>query len=119
MAFRSFQPGTPSFTAETASCLMCIAFHPVIPSLLVGGLFTGEIIVWRLSETHDPVLAISKISDYSHHEPVSKLVWVKKEGIQDEYRITSVGSDGKILEWDLENKLIMPIKMYLYFEIRN
>lgn len=115
MAFRAFQPGTPSFTAETPSCLMCLAFHPVIPSLLVGGLFTGELIVWRLSETHDPVLSISKISDFSHHEPVAKLIWAKKDdSIQDSYKIVSVGNDGKILEWDLDNKLTMPITMYFY-----
>ena len=91
---------------------MSLAFHPVIPSLIVGGLFTGEIIIWSTLETHDPVINISKISDFSHHEPVAQLMWIKSEKTHmDNYKIVSIGNDGKILEWSLENKLTVPIQM--------
>lgn len=76
---RNFDPAKPTFIAETSSCLMAIAFHPKIPSLIAGGTFTGEIIVWRTIENQDPVFAVSKISDYSHHEPVAQLRWIPSD----------------------------------------
>ncbi len=118
MSLRNFQQDAPFFHAETSSCLMALAFHPVIPSLIVGGTFTGEIIIWSTLETHDPVVMTSKISDFSHHEPVAQLMWIKSDNVTqiDDYKIVSIGNDGKILEWILENKLAMPIQMYNHYQ---
>ncbi|KAJ3303300.1 WD repeat-containing protein 34 [Kappamyces sp. JEL0829] len=106
---RQFAPDRPSFMAETSTCLMSLCFHPRIPSLLAGGTFNGEIIVWKLVENQDPVLYTSKISDYSHQEPVTGLTWVKGDKNDDHFLLASVGLDGKILQWDLDNKLAHPV----------
>eukprot|EP00842_Homolaphlyctis_polyrhiza_P004856 jgi/Hompol1/5371/HPOL_001197-RA len=110
---RDLNPEIASFSAETTSCVMCIAFHPELPSLIVGGLFNGEIVVWQIADQQDSVKAISKPSDLAHQEPVSNVRWIKtdKPGV---YHIVSTGNDGKVLIWDLENNLEMPKAMQVY-----
>jgi WD40 repeat protein len=95
--------------AETASCVTSLAFHPVIPSILAGGTFNGEIIIWRIIENQDPVITSSAMTEDSHQEPISQLIWTVKD--DDKYQLISVGYDGKVLIWDITNKLSQPIQM--------
>jgi WD40 repeat protein len=112
LSFRDFKPEKPSFVAETSSCVLCIAFHPKIPSIVAGGMFNGEIVIWRVLDNQDPIVAASVMSEVSHQEPISQLIWAPTE-IEDNYQLVSVGSDGKILVWDLSNNLSHPIRMSL------
>jgi WD repeat-containing protein 34 len=50
---------------------MCLSFHPVKPSLLVGGTFNGEIYLWNISKEDDMVISSSKIDDYFHRESIT------------------------------------------------
>lgn len=72
-----------------------------------------------METTHDPIIASSKISDFSHHEPVAQLTWIKSNNAAqpDSYRIVSAGNDGRILEWSLDNKLSIPLQMQVFFFI--
>jgi WD repeat-containing protein 34 len=105
----NFQPSKPAFITETIGCVTSIAFHPIIPSMLAGGTFHGEIIVWRIIENQDPVIASSATTEYSHQEPISQLIWNLND--KEEYELISVGKDGKVLTWDISNKLQQPIRM--------
>ncbi|KAI8919937.1 WD40-repeat-containing domain protein [Powellomyces hirtus] len=99
----------PAWTVETESCVMSIAFHPENPSLIAGGGFNGQIFVAQTKDPkNDPIVAISKMSDMTHQEPVAKVEWVpaSKPGL---YHIVSIGNDGKVLTWDLANDLAEPI----------
>ncbi|KAI9094845.1 WD40-repeat-containing domain protein [Phlyctochytrium arcticum] len=98
-----------AFEIETESCLMCIGYHPTDPSLIAGGTFNGHIFVCRTNDNEeDPYVAISRTSDFAHQEPVAKISWVPgfKPG---QYQIMSIGNDGKVLTWDLGNKLVAPL----------
>ncbi|TPX64758.1 hypothetical protein SpCBS45565_g05683 [Spizellomyces sp. 'palustris'] len=121
----------PAFELEVESCLMCISFHPMDPSLIVGGTFNGthmlvetrlipgfyvlipfpqgQVFVCRTNDTEDdPIIAASRMSDLTHQEPVAKIAWIPGPKV-DQYQIVSIGNDGKVLIWDLANKLAAPI----------
>lgn len=87
--------------------MLSIAFHPDIHSLIVGGTFNGEVIVWQTNDPDNPIFAISKTSEISHQEPIAKVSWIpsKSAGMWD---ILSLGTDGKIIIWTLEPKTITP-----------
>ena len=55
-----------------------------------------------LSATALPPLARSVLSNYTHHEPVQKLVWIRDTGrgaATGGYMLASVSADGKLLVW--------------------
>jgi WD40 repeat protein len=123
---KTFNSSVPDLVLDHPSCLMCLAFHPVIPSIVVLGSYNGEIIIWDLLNTEKPV-AISPVIEYSHKEPVIDLKWVKATSRSSaagadssnnlnelsSWNIVSCGIDGRILYWSLSNKLAHPIKGYL------
>jgi WD40 repeat protein len=70
-------PDTPTFSTEVSSCLMCIAFHPDLPSVIAGGTFSGQVMVWQTNDSLDnSILASSRTYEMSHEEPVSSVSWV-------------------------------------------
>ncbi|KAM4527898.1 cytoplasmic dynein 2 intermediate chain 2 [Odontesthes bonariensis] len=80
-------------TAVTALCC-----HPNQPALIAGGLYSGDVVVWDISRTQDPVLAQTVMSSDSHREPVNQVAWVslQKKG---EYGVLSASSGGRVLLW--------------------
>lgn len=102
---RTLEVNKPDTVLDLSCCLMCIAYHPQKPGLIVGGTFNGEVLVWDLSREDDILVATSGIGDDSHREPVSKVQWVKDPDSKSaKYKIVSVSSDGKILLWQRNAK---------------
>ncbi|KAH9275237.1 hypothetical protein BASA83_002472 [Batrachochytrium salamandrivorans] len=108
ISMRDLSSESFSFTAETTSCLMTIAFHPEIPSLIAGGAFNGEIIIWSTANPQDPVVSISLSSDLTHQEPVSKVIWIPSTTIRGKFDLMSVGNDGKVLVWGTDKYHMTP-----------
>lgn len=52
---------------------MCVQCHPEKPSIVAGGTFSGEVVVWDTNATDEPLIARSKIDDYFHREPITKV----------------------------------------------
>jgi len=100
----------PSTVLQLASSnfITCLAFHPVEPAILVSGSYSGEIIAWDVTADNEPMKFCSRVSDYSHREPVSSLSWVWDEK-EKAYQLASAGTDGRILLWTLANKFDTPI----------
>eukprot|EP01035_Chromulina_nebulosa_P027268 gene27268-35828_t len=105
---RTFTPENPDFVLDHTSCLTCVSYHPMVPSLVAAGSFIGEVIVWDLTNPETP-LAISPIIEYSHKEPVQDLKWVYNTATQP-WLLCSVSAEGRILFWSLENKFLHPVK---------
>eukprot|EP01039_Chlorochromonas_danica_P003245 gene3245-3555_t len=109
--------GEPDYILDHNSCLMTVAFHPTVPSLVAAGSFNGEVLVWDLT-SHDQVLCISPISEYAHQQPVTEVRWVSlpsgstnRSKISDDgYILASVGNDGRLLFWSLKNRFAHPVK---------
>lgn len=118
---KNLNPEQPDFVLDHVSCLMSVAYHPLVPSLVAGGSFNGEIIVWDLSRldsadaSQPQPYAITPIMEYGHKEPVLDLRWMydpsmPSSSLGGSWILCSVGSDGKMLYWTLGNKLRHPIK---------
>ncbi|KAG9266215.1 WD repeat-containing protein 34 isoform X1 [Astyanax mexicanus] len=94
-------PKQPDMVIDTATPVMCVSFHPLRPSLIAGGLYSGEVIVWDTSSTQDPVLAQTGISQDTHREPVYEVKWVPGARRGD-LAVLSACSGGRILLWSVE-----------------
>ncbi|NWS45460.1 WDR34 protein, partial [Probosciger aterrimus] len=67
---RGLNPKHPDLVVDVPSSVMCLAFHPSQPSLIAGGLFSGELVVWDTSRTEDPVILRTGMTDDTHTDPV-------------------------------------------------
>jgi WD40 repeat protein len=112
----------PDFCVDADSYVMSVAFHPEEPSLLAGGAYNGEIIVWNTaSDSSDNVVCQTESNLTSetiqHSDPVHQVRWVaNKRDSKPRYVIVSISGDGKILIWTMNNDLSQCIAGY---EVRN
>ena len=47
------EPGKADVALQLQDCLTSLAFHPTDPSLLAGGSFNGDVLLFNLSEKDD------------------------------------------------------------------
>ncbi|KAH7818592.1 putative dynein intermediate chain WDR34 [Monocercomonoides exilis] len=101
-------------SAEVNSCLLCVACHPTDPTLVAGGSFSGAVHVFDFKNREEPVILSSSIDAECHNEPVSAVAWVKHgSAIGNDYDLCSLGSDGKVFLWTLDNRLAFPVGEYV------
>ena len=131
---RQLDPSKADTAIELPDCLTCLAFHPEDPSLLAGGSYSGEVLLWRIGGRGDPLVGKSVLTDFTHHEPIHQLAWTlnpqaqarggaggasgvsgggKGDKAGDKYVLASVGADGKMLMWSPANKLATPVGGFL------
>lgn len=103
---------------------MSLLFHPVRPSLLMGGSFNGEIFLWDISKKDDNLVASSSMDEYFHREAITQMIWIEQQNalpsnsLKTQYNLISLSTDGKMLFWNMkfedksENLLSFPIKGY-------
>ena len=90
-----FDPKEPQFVFDHPSCIMCVKFHPLIPSIVAGGSFNGEVGIWNLNDP-EKVTALSTIdSIFSHREPVMDINWIYESELR-KYLLCSLGADGRV-----------------------
>lgn len=106
---KGFQANNPDYTLDHASCLMCVAYHPTVPSIVAAGSFNGEVLYWDLSMGDDQPPIVSPIVEYTHTEPVTKLTWVRDSSTSASFLLCSTSADGRVLFWDLSNGLRHPV----------
>jgi WD40 repeat protein len=102
---------------DTPSCVMCLSFHPDQPAVVAGGLFSGEVMVWKCGSEGDPLLASSGLTDSGHREPLSQVCWVgapQEERQQSPHRLLTLGSDGLLLvwRWVKQSRQLAPVSGY-------
>lgn len=105
------ESGKADVVVEVPCSLMCISFHPEEPTIIVGGLFNGEIRVWDIanieSDEAEPMIMSSTVDDYFHREPIAQVAWMRD--MRASYLIVSINGDGKVLFWSMANKLAYPV----------
>ncbi|XP_069799181.1 cytoplasmic dynein 2 intermediate chain 2 isoform X2 [Dendropsophus ebraccatus] len=101
---RGFNPNHPDAVLDVPSSVMCLAFHPSRPSLIAGGLFNGEVLVWDTSRSDDPLIGRTGLSIDSHMDAVYQVYWLQEVPQSHRLQVGSVSSDGKILVWQMEKE---------------
>uniref|UniRef100_A0A8D2LV42 WD repeat domain 34 n=1 Tax=Varanus komodoensis TaxID=61221 RepID=A0A8D2LV42_VARKO len=99
---RALDPRRPGAVVEVPGAVMSVAFHPRQPSLIAGGLFSGEVLVWDVSRLEDPLIWRTGMTEDTHTDPVYQVGWVRDSRHGHSFRILSVSTDGKILMWQEE-----------------
>ncbi|XP_006119096.2 cytoplasmic dynein 2 intermediate chain 2 isoform X1 [Pelodiscus sinensis] len=99
---RGLNPKRPDLVVDVPSSVMCLAFHPSQPSLIVGGLYSGEILIWDTSRVEDPLIGRTGMTDDTHTDPVYQVDWLQDSKHSHHFQILSVSTDGKILVWQTE-----------------
>uniref|UniRef100_A0A8C5WK27 Dynein 2 intermediate chain 2 n=1 Tax=Leptobrachium leishanense TaxID=445787 RepID=A0A8C5WK27_9ANUR len=101
---RGLKPNHPDVIVEVPSSVMCLAFHPSQPSLIAGGLFNGEVLLWDTSLTDDPLIGRTGLTPDTHTDAVYQVVWMLDKPQGNKLQILSISSDGKILVWQMEKE---------------
>ncbi|NXG48411.1 WDR34 protein, partial [Psilopogon haemacephalus] len=96
---RGLNPQHPDLIVDVPSSVVCLAFHPSQPSLLAGGLFSGELVVWDTSRREDPVVWRTGMTDDTHTDPVYQVSWVPDGRHRSRPQLWSAAPDGKVLAW--------------------
>ncbi|NXD12228.1 WDR34 protein, partial [Nothocercus nigrocapillus] len=97
---RGLNPQCPNLVVDVPSSVMCLAFHPSQPSLIAGGLFSGEVVVWDTSRTEDPLILRTGMTDDTHTDPVYQQInWLPDGKHRNHFQLLSASTDGKMLVW--------------------
>ncbi|XP_069465279.1 cytoplasmic dynein 2 intermediate chain 2 isoform X2 [Ambystoma mexicanum] len=67
---RGLNPKHPDMVLDVPSSVMCLTFHPLQPSLIAGGLYSGEVLVWDTSRMDDALICRTGLMGDSHTDPV-------------------------------------------------
>jgi len=109
--------GEPDNNILINGFVMSLAFHPTMPSILAGGTYNGELLMWNTASSElDPLIASSSIDDYFHREAIQAIEWISADlsGGADAYLLATVSGDGKVLIWDgRENDLSYPQRGFM------
>lgn len=91
---------------------MCIAFHPVLPTVAAVGTFNGQVVIIDSDSIEDPTLVITDLNDDNgHREPVrisaylsinskvAAICWLDEGKSKISTEIASCSGDGKVIVW--------------------
>ncbi|XP_029469028.1 WD repeat-containing protein 34 isoform X2 [Rhinatrema bivittatum] len=101
---RGLNPQCPDVVLDVPSSVMCLAFHPSQPSLLAGGLYSGEVLMWDTSRTDDTLISRTGMTGDSHTDAIYQVIWLADPNRSHRFQLLSVSTDGKILVWQLEGE---------------
>nr|UWX08043.1 dynein cytoplasmic 1 intermediate chain 1 [Eriocheir sinensis] len=94
-----FKKDTPEYIFHCRSPVMSATFARFHPNLIVGGTYSGQIVLWdNRSQKRTPVQR-SPLSAAAHTHPV---YCMKVVGTQNAHNLISVSTDGKMCSWSLD-----------------
>ncbi|KAL7637472.1 UNVERIFIED_CONTAM: hypothetical protein RMT77_012200 [Armadillidium vulgare] len=94
-----FKKETPEYIFHCQSAVMSATFARFHPNLILGGTYSGQIILWdNRSQRRTPVQR-SPLSSAAHTHPV---YCMKVVGTQNAHNLISISTDGKMCSWSLD-----------------
>ncbi|GAA5836849.1 hypothetical protein JCM3766R1_006280 [Sporobolomyces carnicolor] len=89
----------PEFVFHAQSDILSVCFSPFHPNLVIGGTYSGQIVLWDTrSRSPNPVLK-TPLSASGHTHPVYSLEMV---GTQNAHSLISASTDGTVCAWTLD-----------------
>ncbi|XP_076031639.1 cytoplasmic dynein 1 intermediate chain short wing isoform X36 [Oratosquilla oratoria] len=94
-----FKKDTPEYIFHCQSPVMSATFARFHPNLIIGGTYSGQIVLWdNRSQKRTPVQR-SPLSASAHTHPV---YCMRVVGTQNAHNLISVSTDGKMCSWSLD-----------------
>eukprot|EP00357_Protocruzia_adherens_P032167 CAMPEP_0115015212 /NCGR_PEP_ID=MMETSP0216-20121206/26607_1 /TAXON_ID=223996 /ORGANISM="Protocruzia adherens, Strain Boccale" /LENGTH=612 /DNA_ID=CAMNT_0002385235 /DNA_START=118 /DNA_END=1953 /DNA_ORIENTATION=+ len=87
----------PEYTFTSQSSVTAACFHTFQGNLVIGGTYSGQIVLWDLRARNIPVQRTA-LSSNGHSHPVYSLALV---GSQNAHNIVSVSNDGRLCVWSM------------------
>ncbi|XP_066440613.1 cytoplasmic dynein 1 intermediate chain 1 isoform X2 [Eleutherodactylus coqui] len=94
-----FKKTTPEYVFHCQSSVMSVCFARFHPNLLIGGTYSGQIVLWdNRSHRRTPVQR-TPLSAAAHTHPI---YCVNVVGTQNAHNLITVSTDGKLCSWSLD-----------------
>ncbi|XP_017756701.1 PREDICTED: cytoplasmic dynein 1 intermediate chain-like isoform X8 [Eufriesea mexicana] len=94
-----FKKTTPEFIFHCQSPVMSTTFARFHPNLIIGGTYSGQIVLWDNRVQKRTPIQRTPLSASAHTHPVYCLNVV---GVQNAHNLISISTDGKLCSWSLD-----------------
>ncbi|XP_020808266.1 cytoplasmic dynein 1 intermediate chain isoform X8 [Drosophila serrata] len=94
-----FKKTTPEDIFHCQSAVMSTCFAKFNPNLILGGTYSGQIVLWDNRVQKRTPIQRTPLSAAAHTHPVYCLQMV---GTQNAHNVISISSDGKLCSWSLD-----------------
>lgn len=94
-----YRKQTPEDVFHCQSAVMSTCFAKFHPNLILGGTYSGQIVLWDNRVQKRTPIQRSPLSASAHTHPVYSLSMV---GTQNAHNVISISSDGKLCSWSLD-----------------
>ncbi|XP_014616184.1 PREDICTED: cytoplasmic dynein 1 intermediate chain-like isoform X21 [Polistes canadensis] len=94
-----FKKSTPEFIFHCQSPVMSTTFAKFHPNLILGGTYSGQIVLWDNRVQKRTPVQRTPLSASAHTHPVYCLTVV---GTQNAHNLISISTDGKLCSWSLD-----------------
>ena len=88
-----FKKTTPEYILHCQSPIMSVCFAKYHPNLIVGGTYSGQIVLWDNRSNKRTPIQRSPLSASAHTHPI---YCVKVVGTQNSHNLITVSTDGKL-----------------------
>ncbi|GAA6059754.1 hypothetical protein JCM10212_001962 [Sporobolomyces blumeae] len=89
----------PEFVFHAQSDILSVSFSPFHPNLVIGGTYSGQILLWDTRSRHPNPVLKTPLSASGHTHPVYSLSMV---GTQNAHSLVSASTDGTVCGWSLD-----------------
>ncbi|XP_047738069.1 cytoplasmic dynein 1 intermediate chain isoform X2 [Hyalella azteca] len=96
---RNYKKTTPEYIFHCQSPVMSATFAGFHPHLIIGGTYSGQIVVWDIRTQKRTPVQRSPLSSVAHTHPV---YCMKVVGTQNAHNLISISTDGKMCSWSLD-----------------
>ncbi|XP_053211440.1 cytoplasmic dynein 1 intermediate chain 2-like isoform X10 [Panonychus citri] len=94
-----FRKTTPEYVLHCQSPLMSVCFAKFHPNLIVGGTYSGQIVLWDNRVNKRTPIQRSPLSASAHTHPI---YCIQVVGTQNAHNLITVSTDGKLCSWSLD-----------------
>lgn len=94
-----FKNTSPEYIFHCQSPIMSCCFAKFHPSLIVGGTYSGQIVLWDMRSNKKTPVQRSPLTATAHTHPV---YCAKVVGSQNAHNLISISTDGKLCSWSLD-----------------
>ncbi|XP_046704019.1 cytoplasmic dynein 1 intermediate chain 1 isoform X2 [Silurus meridionalis] len=107
-----FKKTIPEYIFHCQSSVMSVGFAQFHPNLIVGGTYSGQVVLWDNRSHRKTPVQRTPLSAAAHTHPVSSINVV---GTQNANNLVTVSTDGKMCFWSLDMLSKPQDSMELYY----